>query len=71
MSSRFAPTGHGHREEMPSTAHDFIAFLERRFSETKPRPGQTLEEIMFAAGQRSVALLMRAEFDAASNPPEG
>lgn len=69
--SRFQPNGHGHREEMPATIRDFIAFLEKRFGEIKPRPGQTLEEIMFAAGQRSVALQMRAEFEAASNLPEG
>lgn len=68
--SRFAPTGHGRREEMPATIQGFIAFLERRYPEPKPRPGQTLEEVMFAAGQRSVALQMRAEFEAETNLPE-
>lgn len=69
--SRLHPTGHGRREEMPATIIDFIAFLEIRYPEPKPRPGQTLDEIMFAAGQRSVALQMRKEFEDASNLSEG
>lgn len=68
--SRLQPTGHGRREDMPATIRDFIAFLEERFPETKPRPGQTVEEIMFTAGQRSVALQMRAEFEAKTTLPE-
>lgn len=69
--SRTQPTGHGRRETIPASIKDFIDFLDRRFPEPKPRPGQTLEEVMFAAGQRSVAIQMRAEFEAASNLPEG
>ncbi|TFW04289.1 hypothetical protein E4M02_04250 [Brevundimonas sp. S30B] len=68
--SRVQPTGHGRRETIPASVKDFIDFLDRRYPELSPRPGQTLEEVMFAAGQRSVAQQMRAEFEAASNLPE-
>lgn len=41
-------------ETLPLTVEELIEGLEKTFPRSRPRPGQTLDEIMYAAGQRHV-----------------
>lgn len=53
----------------PNTVDDMIVMLDRTFPETVPQPGDSPEEIMHAAGQRSVVTWLKAARANASKPP--
>jgi hypothetical protein len=53
----------------PNTVDDFIALLDRTFPEVVPQPGDSPEEIMHAAGARSVVAWSKAARANASKTP--
>lgn len=44
---------------LPRTVAELIDELARRYPEPRPGPGRPLDEIMFAAGARSVVLMLQ------------
>jgi hypothetical protein len=62
--SRPKPAAYAQTLPFPTNVSDFIAYLDFKFPEQEPRAGDTLDTIMFKAGQRAVALQMRREFEA-------
>ena len=53
----------------PNTVDDLIARLDVTFPEVVPQPGDSPEEIMHAAGARSVVAWLKAWRANASKPP--
>ena len=53
--SRHQPTAHGADNTFPTNIPDLMLWLEKHCAEPMPRPGQTLDEVMFAAGRRDLA----------------
>jgi hypothetical protein len=55
----------------PNTVEELIAQLDERYPEVVPEPGDSNDEIMFAAGRRSlVNSLKQWRAGAGSPPPE-
>ena len=52
----------------PNTVDDLIAALDARFPEVVPMPGDDPDEIMHAAGQRSVVAFLKT-WRAGANKP--
>ena len=46
-----------------NTPHELLQEMEAAFPETLPTPGQSPEEIMYRAGQRSVVFFLRNIID--------
>lgn len=53
----------------PNTVDELITMLDRTFPETVPMPGDSPEEIMHAAGARSVVTWLKAWRANASRAP--
>jgi len=62
--SRPKPAAYAHSRPFPVTVAEFLEYLDFKFPEPEPKAGDTLDTIMFKAGQRAVALQMRREFEA-------
>ena len=61
--SRHQPTARGVRDTFPTNIPDLIAYLDKLCPEPMPRPGQTIEEMMFAAGRRDFARQLKTQFE--------
>ena len=62
--SRPKPSAYAQTRPFPTNVAEFLEYLDFTFPEQEPRAGDTLDAIMFKAGQRAVALQMRREFEA-------
>jgi hypothetical protein len=62
--SRPKPSAYAQTRPFPTNVAEFLEYLDFKFPEQEPRAGDTLDAIMFKAGQRAVALQMRREFEA-------
>lgn len=62
--SRPKPAAYARTRPFPTNVAEFLEYLDFKFPEQEPRAGDTLDTIMFKAGQRAVALQMRREFEA-------
>jgi len=61
--SRHQPSAHGARDTFPTNIPDLIRLLNTLCPEPMPRPGQTIEEVMFAAGRRDFARQLKTQFE--------
>ena len=64
-----APTGH-EREPFPTNIPDFLDYLDRLYPEPSVKPSQTIEQVMFEAGQREVVKSARAHFEQSMSRPD-
>jgi hypothetical protein len=64
MTRHRQPTAYVQARPFPTNVSEFLDHLDFKFPEQEPRAGDTLDTIMFKAGQRAVALQMRREFEA-------
>jgi hypothetical protein len=48
---------------MPRTVEALISDLLRRYPEPSHRPGVTLEQVMYEAGQRAVVVQLASDFE--------
>lgn len=53
----------------PSTASELLRLIEETFPEVTPKPGDSHDDIMFKAGQRSVYHILKRRRDEAAKPP--
>lgn len=54
---------------LPNTSHELIELLDRTFPEPAIGPNDTMDEIKFKAGQRSVIAFAKQLRDSASKKP--
>lgn len=67
--SRHTPRAHVSKSRsFPTTRTEIIDLLDEMCPEPVVHPGQSEAEIMFAAGQRSVALMIRKLFEDTFTP---
>lgn len=69
MSDRHKPTAHGADSTCPTNIPDLMLWLDRHCPEPMPRPGQTIEEVMFAAGRRDFARQIKRHFERSLERP--
>lgn len=67
--SRHQPTVHGVRDTFPTNVPDLIKWLDSFCPEPTPRPGQTIEEVMFAAGRRDLARQLQRQYERSLERP--
>lgn len=52
----------------PATVEELMQFLNERYPEPQPRPGEPLDQVMWDAGRRSVFLELKQLREAAVHP---